>query len=706
MLDLSGLNKPQLQAVKHGDTPLMVSAGPGAGKTRVLTHRVAYLIKKCGHLPSRLFVSTFTNAAAEEMSERLSKMIGQHSVDRLRIGTFHSLCRRILFDCLEETDDNFEAPTLLRGGGRFFTMQGLIRSNKLEGIHAKEALKLIGLWKNRGVRVKDLLAKSGTYVPVAVRAYQLYQEHLYEANAYDFDDMLFRTYWVLQKKRSKKFLEKLRSRIDHILLDEAQDTAPIQYMIMRLLSEGKRHVTVVGDDWQAIFGFRGADVESVFGFVKEYSATIVKLEENYRSTQVIVAASNRLIKHNLKQLPKTLFTSNVAGKPIEIIVGHEADDEAENVFNRINSLLVDDGYELKDIAILYRTNAQSRAIVDILIRNCIPHRVFANYGFYDRAEVKDMVSYLRIVTNPNDADITDFRRIINKPTRYLGKKFIDQVESLQIDNDMPTFWEAFQHVDDLDIGPFQRQHAVELVRVINTVSQWIVDAQPNTGEIFQRVLTEIKYEAWLKKEDSDEDQPDDSKELNIESLLAGAARFPSAEDFLRFIDSIGDAYDEGDDYISLMSCHKAKGQEFPVVFVLGVSEKLMPHFKAEDHDEERRVFFVAVTRPMECLIISAIQGKYNRLNVSPSRYIREMGLVIPETFGDGQTLNYTPPCAEPQQQQFSLQMGNAKLLDTKGDEIVLKPFPGSHAAELLESHSDELLDEPGPAVTMGDLENI
>jgi len=442
-LSLKRLNKQQRKAVTFGDKPLMVIAGAGSGKTSVLTHRVAHLLER-GYLPSKLMVTTFTKKASEEMIERLEPLIGETKADRLKIGTFHSLCFRFWKD-LRESNGRHTHPKLIMGGGRWMTMVKIINKyayNKYDNRFATKDIKLllnkISYWKNECKRVRDLekhvkefniemydsdpktnshwkFTREGTYI----QAYKDYQKAIRSQKRVDFDDMLFRTYFELKNPKNKKFLGRLRKRIHHILVDEAQDLNKVQFLLVKLLAGKNLRITMVGDDYQVLYGFRGAKVTEIIEFGKYYNATTIKLEQNYRSTPEIVECGNKLIKHNTTQIWKNLFTENEPIMKPYVMMSTNVEEEAQAVMQKIEQMILE-GYNLGDIAILYRTNAQSRAIVDTFIVNHIPHKVYSKEGFYDRKEVKDILAYLRICNHPNMAEPEDFRRIINRPTRFLG----------------------------------------------------------------------------------------------------------------------------------------------------------------------------------------------------------------------------------------------------------------------------------------------
>lgn len=660
-MNLKHLNAQQKKAVTWGDSPLMVIAGAGSGKTRVLTYRVAHLLKR-GCLPSKMMVTTFTNKAAEEMRERLEPLIGETKADRLKIGTFHSLSYRILRDLLESSG-KYEIPRLMMGGGRWMTMVKIVNNysygdkrfpqNRFATKDIKGILNKISYWKNEGLRVQDIekvvneekipLYENGgpkgnnpnwgfTAYGTYLQAYKDYEKEMKEQGKIDFDDMLFKCYWELEKPKNKKFLDRLRKKTHHILVDEAQDLNKIQFLLVKIIAGDNQRITMVGDDYQVLYGFRGARVTEIIEFGKFYNAEIVRLEQNYRSNKKIVEYGNRLIKHNTTQIWKDLFTDNEEGPNANVMMSETDEFEAQNVMAKIENMIME-GYELNDIAILYRTNAQSRAIVDEFIMNHIPHKVYSNEGFYDRKEMKDMLAYLKICYSPFEADPEDFKRIINRPSRFLGKKFIDDIEDLMFEKEYDNFWQALQHYYEVHLGPVQLRNAKKFVDQLNMISKRIETTELTTREIFELILDETKYLEWMNKElESADEEPDNDTKMNLDSLLVGASRFRNPQDFLLFVESMEFEKNEEEDAVHCMTVHKSKGMEFPVVFIIGMSSPTMPHYKADDIEEERRIAYVAVTRAKEELYLSTISGKVGRMKAKPSQFLDEMGVLIPSRF--------------------------------------------------------------------------
>ena len=382
-----------------------------------------------------------------------------------------------------------------------------------------------------------------------------------------------------------------------------------------------------------LYGFRGAKISYIKEFQNKYKPAVIKLEQNYRSTKDIVECGNKLIKHNEVQLWKNLFTENEQGMRTKVILSANVEEEADKLMEKIQGMILN-GYDLGDIAILYRTNAQSRAIVDTFIINHIPHKVYSKEGFYDRKEVKDILAYLRICNDPNMAEPEDFRRIINRPTRFLGGKFIDNIEEIMFSNGYETFWQALQFWPELNMGTNQSNQAKKFVDVINRMSKLIETTKLSTKEILEEIVEQTGYLKWLNRElESADEEPDNDTGMNLNSLMFGAQRFNNPDEFLLFVDSMDYEENEDDDAIHCMTIHASKGKEFPVVFILGCCEKVMPHYKADDLEEERRIAYVAITRAKEELYISSIYEKFNNMKTEPSRFIYEMGAEMPDWYG-------------------------------------------------------------------------
>ena len=999
-LDLSQLNKQQRKAVIFKDDALMVNAAAGSGKTRVLTYRIAYLLKR-GYRPSRIMATTFTTKAAEEMRERLEPIVGETKADRLRIGTFHSLSLRILKD-LSEHNGKYEHPRTLMPGARFMTMLGIInryKYGKQPWEHRFSTKDIIGIlnqisyWKNEGLRVKDVeeqLKKekiklvnekteiepewSFTLEGTWLQAYKDYEEENKKSNRIDFDDMLLKTFHRLQFKKNKKFLDRLRNKIDHILVDESQDLNKIQFLLVKLFAGKNRRITMVGDDYQCqptntmvtleggkqvpiqelkvgqklvtynkrearfaglktqgnkiigvqkrkyngtifivktnnnitratpehdwfvrfnskstntcvvymmelegkfrigwcqlfnsqgashllqrmrlekadniwilkvcknrrkaslwesiisskfglplimfqprdnchydrkgidfifnqlgslhrnaincleyfdkkidlpfyskgmnisrggsrifkistsniipelmsvpvfkgkkgvtwepikirkenycgmvysiavenshtyisdniathncLYGFRGASVNEIIDFGKFYDMEIIKLEQNYRSTKHIVEYGNKLIKHNKVQMWKNLFTENEQGVPAHVSVSENVDEEAQKILEKVQELIYS-GYELNDVAILYRTNAQSRAIVDEFIINHVPHKVYSREGFYDRKEVKDMLAYLKIVCDPHSTNADDYRRIINRPSRFLGKKFIDDVENLMFDEDYESYWLALQSSWKIDLGQRQRTTVQKFIDQLSRMAKKCETTEMTSRETLEMIIEETGYLKWMNKKDeeSGENEPDNDNEMNLDSLLVGADRFSSPTDFLMFVESQEFEKNEEEDAIHVMTIHKSKGMEFPFVFIIGLCTPVMPHYKSNNPEEERRIAYVAITRAKEELYLSTINGKFNRMNARPSPFIDEMGAKFPSWYS-GQVIGVDKALkssSKPMVTKYDVRGNIVSIKEIKKIDSVMYAIADKHG--LIDERTGELVENENPLDT-------
>ena len=630
---LEGLNEPQRDAVTHPEGPLLVLAGAGSGKTRVLTHRLAWLIQTGRARPGEILAITFTNKAAQEMRERVELLLA-HSTRAMWVMTFHSACARIL---------RAEAPRL--GYTRQYTIYDQSDSRRL----VKQCLDELGVDPKRftpaAVQHQISAAKNqlrdaagyrelvGSYFEQTVAdVYELYESSLHRMNAMDFDDLLGRTVDVL------RLFPEVRARYQatfrHVLVDEYQDTNHAQYVLLQLIAGEHGNLMVVGDDAQSVYSFRSADIRNILDFQKDFDeVATVKLEQNYRSTQTILDAANALIAHNRDQMPKTLWTD--IGPGDEIVV-RELDDEhseARYVAGEIERL-VDEGLSRNEIAVLYRMNSQSRALEDTLVRREIGYQVIGGTKFYERAEVKDAVAYLTLLGNPQDA--VSFQRVANSPRRGIGQTSLSRVLTHGATMGI-SIWEAAATPSAV---PGLGTAAIKaLGRFMDTMESLRQKAEQGVpiGDLLEAVIHESGYVDWLEAERTIEAQ---GRLENLQELVNVArefdARAPEGEDtldvFLQQTALVADADARQDDegLVTLMTLHNAKGLEYPVVFMVGMEEGLFPHSRSLDEgnlEEERRLCYVGVTRAMRNLTLTHAR----RRNVFgsatyglPSRFLQEL----------------------------------------------------------------------------------
>jgi len=611
---LSSLNEQQRAAVTAGDGPVLVLAGPGSGKTRVLTHRVAWLVSERRIAPWRIMAVTFTNKAAREMRTRLEQLLGQ-DLRGLAIGTFHAICARIL---------RREAPAIgLNPAFNIFDENDQLAVVK----RALEDLKLdekrfrpqtlrstISKAKNEMITPQEYAART-YWEEVAGRVYSRYQEIMLANSALDFDDLLMQT--VLLFRQAPAVREEYQERYQHILVDEFQDTNSAQYELVRILCGRWRNLFVVGDEDQSIYRFRGADYRNVLRFREEFpNARVILLERNYRSTQIILDAANAVIAHNLHRTPKRLHTDRGQGPSITIYEAYNESDEANYVVEQIRRLSESGAVPLGGSAVMYRTNAQSRALEDAFVAAGMPYRLVGATRFYERREVKDLLAYLRVIHNPND-DVS-LGRILNVPPRGIGEQTVNTLDAWAGANAM-SYVTALRRLKAGESGPFTNRARGPLLRFLDLLDGWIdASARLTPAQLLDRILDQSGYTSFVR----DGSEEGEDRWANIQELRNVAAGYnglageegagPRAAlgAFLQEVALVADvdALSDEADAPTLMTLHTAKGLEFPAVFITGLEEGLLPHARAlEDPDqmeEERRLFYVGITRAREYLFLT------------------------------------------------------------------------------------------------------
>lgn len=627
---LDGLNLAQSEAVQTTSGPILILAGAGSGKTKTLTHRIAYLIAHESIWPNEILAVTFTNKAAREMRERLGVLLGQNSSNRdfmPWMGTFHGICVRLLriegyeigiasnFNIYDEDDRQ----SLIKQA-----MKQLSISDS--EIKPKVVSSLISSSKNEMVDADQYEAiASMPYQKNIAKIYRRYESLRKKAGALDFDDLLLETVRLFREK--PEIRAKWQKRFKHILIDEYQDTNAAQYNIIKLLVNEQRNICVVGDDWQSIYSWRGADFTNILNFERDFSgAKVIKLEQNYRSTGNILNASNNVIVKNQKRTDKKLWTDAGDGSPVQF---HELCDEAEEanmVAERVMSQVSIGGRSYNDFAVLYRTNAQSYALERALLRFKIPYQIVGGVRFYDRKEIKDIVAYLKLIYQPNDR--VSFSRIANIPTRGIGATSIEKFLILQSESG-DNIIETLLKVEDFKgLTPRAKKALLELGVKLKTVSDMVQEFTPS--EVIEKLIDLIVYKTYIL----DGTPQAEDRELNIGALVSDAQNFTTLSDFLTEAALMSSADTSNDDKkVTLMTLHAAKGLEFPVVFMVGMEEGILPHSRVFDTDaseleEERRLVYVGMTRAREELFLTCAQCRmqygqrgYNAV----SRFIADMG---------------------------------------------------------------------------------
>lgn len=627
-MNLQGFNDNQKKAVLHMEGPCVVMAGAGSGKTRVLTHRIAHLIEEGVH-PTNILAVTFTVKAAEEMKARLARLIDEDDADEVNMGTFHSICFAMLRAYWEATDDPRRFFKVAPEWWQKKVATSIIapRSNKipfgldLQGWTPRQLIGFIGYQKNNLIRPNDSL-KMKNYPPfmeeTLQKAYSLYEAQK-EAESYiDFDDMLIGAYEMLRDNPMVR--ERYESDYKWILVDEFQDTNLAQAEILRLLAQNHRNLFVVGDDYQSIYAFRAAILRLIVEFEKDWpGAEVIMLDINYRSTMNIVDASNRLIAFNQHQYPKEVKANADAGSEIVCMKNMDEDSEAGGIAYEIQAL-VNGGRKYKDIAILYRTNAQSRAPEESLMRNKIPYVIYGSQGFYRRKEVQDILAYLKLVKDLKDDEALE--RIVNRPNRFLGAAFLSGLNNYANDHDLSLF-EALQKWPATK--EWRYQGARKLHDIIWQLHEDNEFAPP--AQMIHKIREAVGYDEWLMKDGEGEDEEQQDRLENLNALVMSASKYDTVEQFLEYVEMVSNRKEDpgDDDKVQLMTIHRSKGLEFPVVFIIGVDDGILPHANAatqEEVEEERRLCYVAMTRAKEDLYMSYTQTYCGKM-MGPSQFIGE-----------------------------------------------------------------------------------
>jgi DNA helicase-2/ATP-dependent DNA helicase PcrA len=629
---LAELNQGQRAAVEAPDRPVLVVAGPGSGKTRVLTHRVAYLVKNRGVSPYRIMAVTFTNKAAREMKERLHELLGDHVLRQITIGTFHAVCVRIL---------RREAAHIPYD--RDFVIYDTADQLSLVRRSLKELNLDDGDLGPRGIldgisRAKSQLIGPGEYVAasyeqeIVSRVYRRYQRLLLESNAFDFDDLLMVTVRLLRENQG--VLDKYQRQYQHILVDEFQDTNVAQYIILKLLAGHRRNVFVVGDEDQSIYAWRGADYRNVQRFRDDYKdVQVVLLEQNYRSTQMILDTAHHVISRNVQRVKKRLWTENEPGVPVVAMEAYDEQEEAQYVLQEIERLMAEEGRFPGDLAVMYRTNAQSRSLEEAFVRGGVPYRLVGATRFYERREIKDALAYLRVIHNP--LDTVSLTRIVNVPRRAIGQKTMSQLESWAESQGVSLF-DALRMLRDHEDSPVGARGRSSILSFLALLEEFIaVRRELSVLELLDLVLDLTGYAEYVR------DGTDEGEERweNINELRSVAREYsslPVDESLSTFLEEVAlvsdvDNLDEQVPAPSLLTLHMAKGLEFPVVFIVGLEEGVLPHNRSmdtpEELEEERRLFYVGITRAKERLYLlhTFRRTLYGRDELSePSRFLADI----------------------------------------------------------------------------------
>ncbi|MCC8304616.1 MULTISPECIES: DNA helicase PcrA [Bacillus] len=652
---LSGLNPIQQEAVKTTDGPLLLMAGAGSGKTRVLTHRIAYLMAEKHVAPWNILAITFTNKAAREMKERVESILGP-GADEIWISTFHSMCVRILRRDIDRIGINRNF-SILDTADQLSVIKGILKERNIDPkkFDPRSILGSISSAKNELIEPEEFAKSAGGYYDqVTSDVYTDYQKKLLKNQSLDFDDLIMTTIKLFE--RVPEVLEFYQRKFQYIHVDEYQDTNRAQYLLVKQLAARLENICVVGDSDQSIYRWRGADIANILSFEKDYpSANVILLEQNYRSTKRILQAANEVIKNNSNRKPKNLWTENDEGIKLSYYSGDNEFGEGQFVAGKIYELHSSGRRKLSDIAILYRTNAQSRVIEETLLKSGLNYNIVGGTKFYDRKEIKDILAYLRLVSNPDD-DIS-FTRIVNVPKRGVGATSLEKIASYAAMNGMSMF-QAIKQVDFIGVSA-KAANALDgfgaMIENLTNMQDYL-----SITELTEEILEKTEYREMLKAEKSIEAQ---SRLENIDEFLSVTKNFEQkSEDkslvafltdlaLIADIDQLDQKEEEsgGKDAVTLMTLHAAKGLEFPVVFLMGMEEGVFPHSRSlmeeAEMEEERRLAYVGITRAEEELYLTNAKMRtlFGRTNMNPeSRFIREIPSDLLENLNEKKTPRMQP----------------------------------------------------------------
>lgn len=643
---LNDLNEAQRAAVEYIDGPSLVIAGAGSGKTRVLTYKIAYLLSQ-GMKPWSIMALTFTNKAAREMKERIGKLVGNDLAQHLYMGTFHSIFSRILraeaehigfnnnFTIYDESDSRSLIKAIVKEMGLDD------KKYKPAAVHSKISMAKNNLMSAAAYESDAAIFEQNkrAQMPEVGKIFLAYVQRCKQANAMDFDDLLTLTYQLFREHEDIR--HKYAARFDYVLVDEYQDTNHVQMSIVMQLCQEKQRVCAVGDDSQSIYSFRGANIDNILNYQRQFQGTrLFKLEQNYRSTQTIVEAANSLIKHNSNQIPKDVFSENAKGEKIQYKPAYSDKEEAVIVAKDVKRIRREDGCQYSDFAILYRTNAQSRSFEEEFRKQGIPYRIYGGLSFYQRKEIKDIIAYFRLVANPDDEEA--IKRIINYPARGIGATTVLKIADCAHQNQV-SFWEVIGAPEQYGLAVNKgTMNKLETFRLL--ISSFIERAQ--TTDVYELGDAIIKESGISQDIMSGKDADDLARQENLEEFLSGMSAFVDErreegrfdelflQDYLQDVALLTDADSDGDKdepRVSLMTVHAAKGLEFPTVFVVGLEENIFPSplsaASLRELEEERRLLYVAITRAEKhCILTNAKnRWRYGKMEFdNPSRFIDEI----------------------------------------------------------------------------------
>ncbi|MGB3262007.1 DNA helicase PcrA [Paenisporosarcina sp.] len=695
---LNGMNPEQEKAVKATEGPLLIMAGAGSGKTRVLTHRIAYLVVEKEVYPSKILAITFTNKAAREMRERIDGLLGNGTGERMWVSTFHSMCVRILRRDIDRIGYS-KSFSILDTTEQLTVIKRILKDQNIDPkkYDPRSMLNAISSAKNECIDAETFASQMNQFNPfekTASEVYTAYDKRLRKNQSLDFDDLIMTTLTLF--KRVPDVLEFYQNKFHYIHVDEYQDTNKAQYELVQMLAKKFNNLCVVGDSDQSIYRWRGADIQNIMSFEKDYpNAKVIMLEQNYRSTKRILKAANDVIQNNTGRYPKELRTDNGSGEAINVYKAYDEQQEAQFVVKTIQELMEKDNRRLDDFAILYRTNAQSRVMEEVLVKSNITYTIVGGTKFYDRKEIKDLLSYLRLIAN-NEDDLA-LARIINEPKRNIGATSFERMARFALEQDRSIF-DALREVDFMGLPARAANEAAKFHQMMDGFSQ--MQEFLSVTELVEQVLDKTGYRNMLRNEKTIESE---SRLENIEEFLSVTKAFEErSEDktlvsfltdlaLISDLDKLDNDEDVSKGKVVLMTMHAAKGLEFPVVFIIGMEENVFPHSRSigdnDEMEEERRLAYVGITRAEQRLYLTCAQSRtlFGRSGYNnPSRFIAEISedilehVTLKQSAGTGRSqttrravANTTRPAVERPAYKAS---GGDKLGWNTGDKAVHKKW--------------------------------
>ncbi len=684
----SGLNPEQKRAVETTEGPLLIQAGAGSGKTKTLTHRIAYLIASKKATPYNILAVTFTNKAARELRERVAALMGARAEDRGFLpyaGTFHSICVRIL----RQDGEHVGIPRSFVIFDETDRLNAVKQASKELMIDEKAfpprlLASLISSAKNELMQPEQYAGAANSGAGrVTLQVFPLYERILHQASALDFDDLISRTVGMLQSQ--PEIREKWRSQFKYILIDEYQDTNAAQYKFVKLLTNAQHNVAVVGDDWQSVYSWRGADFRNILNFEKDYpNCTIIKLEQNYRSTKPILDAAHLIITKNVQRSDKKLWTAKDGGMPVQVLPATNERAEGEMIVRRVKNAIEMGARKYADFAVLYRTNAQSRSIEETFVHYGLPYRIVGGQRFYDRKEIKDIIAYLRFIYQPEDR--ISFERIVNVPTRGIGAKSLQNFWAWRQQEGLNLATALLQVGDCPTLTPKARTAFLDLEDILARLRE--LNQEATLAGLIDALIRRIDYMKFL----DDGTMQGESRQENVRELISVAQEYQDEglDGFLEEVALVSDvdSADFGSDAVTLMTLHAAKGLEFPVVFIIGMEESIFPHSRAlyeqSEMEEERRLCYVGMTRAKEELYLVHASSRllYGGMQHNPpSRFLSEIDAETMSGFYGSEEMP-AQPIANSQEPQYVPELnegdavrhklfGQGTVMELEGDTAIV-----------------------------------